>query len=148
MLSKSELYFPISHISTKFVQIQPLFVLIFSVNVTFDINWENNGGLEQIWWAYVKLENRAEIYSARIYSSEIWNLRALKGFVKIYDFVTWLCFENVCYDLTFYFLGILPKSVEIEQLTDQELLAERKQRFWYVLICFICWLFLTRPSQA
>ena len=24
---------------------------------------------EQIWWTYVKLENRAEIYSARIYSS-------------------------------------------------------------------------------
>ena len=25
---------------------------------------------EQIWWAYVKLENRAEIYSARIYSKK------------------------------------------------------------------------------
>ena len=24
---------------------------------------------EQIWWAYVKIENVAEIYSARIYSS-------------------------------------------------------------------------------
>ena len=23
---------------------------------------------EQIWWAYVKIENAAEIYSARIYS--------------------------------------------------------------------------------
>ena len=29
---------------------------------------------EQIWWTYVKLENRAEIYSARIYS------RAFKDF--------------------------------------------------------------------
>ena len=25
---------------------------------------------EQIWWAYVKIENVAEIYSARIYSSK------------------------------------------------------------------------------
>ena len=72
MLSKSQLYFQFSHRSIKFVQIQPLFVLIFSVSVIFDINWENNGGLEQIWRAYVKIENIAEIYSAqmdsRIYS--------------------------------------------------------------------------------
>ena len=69
MLSKSQLYFPISHRPTKFVQIQPLFVLIFSVSVIFDINWEKNGGLEQIWRAYVKIENVAEIYSTRMDSS-------------------------------------------------------------------------------
>ena len=27
---------------------------------------------EQIWWTYVKLENRAEIYSARIYSNQFF----------------------------------------------------------------------------
>ena len=33
---------------------------------------------EQIWWAYVKIENVAEIYSARIYSS-LENIFKLRG---------------------------------------------------------------------
>ena len=69
MLNKSQLYFQFSRRPFKFVQIQPLFVFIFSVSVTFDINWEDNGGLEQIWRAHVKIENIAEIYSARMDSS-------------------------------------------------------------------------------
>ena len=69
MLSKSQLYFQFSRRPFKFVQIQPLFVLIVSVSVIFEINWEYNGGLEQIWRAYVKIENIAEINSQRTHST-------------------------------------------------------------------------------
>ena len=48
---------------------------------------------EQIWWAYVKLENRAEIYSARIYSSSKFHhymvLKSQRNF----------CFSNLIWAL-------------------------------------------------
>ena len=58
---------------------------MFSVSVIFDINWENNGGLEQIWRAYMEIENIAEIYSARIYSRIISAQHIVITKVKLFN---------------------------------------------------------------
>ena len=96
MLSKSQLYFQFSRRPFKFVQIQPLFVLIVSVSVIFDINWENNGGLEQIWRAYVKIENIAEIYSARMDSINKYRINSKTKIDSFFELLFFYNLEYIC----------------------------------------------------
>ena len=64
----------------KFENIAEIYSARMDSSVIFDINWENNGGLEQIWRTHVKIENTAEIYSALMDISKLkgWALARLK----------------------------------------------------------------------